>query len=127
MMYQQNAYLLLFAATLQIGYLISSSLHVQAQARNKTWRIWVFGCAVEAIGILVLSHQFYHLPANLNPEGPLFEVGFGFCLLGAMNLFYLFDDLKGLPKKPTLIKFFLFLLAGNIMVGSVDSFLEILC
>jgi signal transduction histidine kinase len=123
-MYQQNANLLLFAATLQIGYLISSSLHVQAQARNKTWMIWIFGCACVTIGILVLSHQFYHLAASLNPEGPLFEVGFGFCLLGAMNLFYLFDDLQGLPKKPTLIKFFLFLLAGNIMVGSVDSFLD---
>ena len=124
MMYQQNAYLLLFAAILQIGYLISSSLHVQAQARNKTWKIWVFGCACVTIGILILCHQFYYLAANLNPEGPLFEVGFGFCLLGVINLYYLLDDLQGLPKKPTLIKFFLFLLAGNIMVGSVDSFLD---
>ena len=121
-MYQQNAYLLLFAAALQIGYLISSSLHLQSQARSTTWKIWVFGCVCLTIGLLVLSHQFYHLSVSLNPEGPLFEVGFGFCLLGAINLFYLFDDLQDLPKKPTLIKFFIFLLAASLTVGSVDSF-----
>jgi len=82
-MYQQNAYLLLFAAALQIGYLISSSLHLHDQARNTTWKIWAFGCAALTIGILVLSHQFYYLAASLNPEGPLFEVGFGFCFVTA--------------------------------------------
>ncbi|MEY4685242.1 MAG: hypothetical protein RLZ25_1701 [Pseudomonadota bacterium] len=82
-MYQQNAYLLLFAAALQIGYLISSSLHLQEQARNTTWKIWAFGCVSLTIGLLVLSLEFYQLAASLNPEGPLFEVGFGFCLLGS--------------------------------------------
>jgi signal transduction histidine kinase len=123
-MYQQNAYLLLFAAALQIGYLISSSLHLQPQARSTTWKIWVFGCVCLTIGLLVLSHQFYHLAASLNPEGPLFEVGFGFCLLGAMNVFYLFDDLQGVSKKSSLLEIFIFLLAGNILVGSVESFLD---
>ena len=123
-MYQQNAYLLLFAAALQIGYLISSSLHLHDQARNTTWKIWAFGCAALTIGILVLSHQFYYLAASLNPEGPLFEVGFGFCFLGAMNLFYLFDDLKGASKKYTLIKIFIFLLLGKMALGSASSFID---
>lgn len=124
MMYQQNAYLLLFAAALQIGYLISSSLHLQEQARNTTWKIWAFGCVSLTIGLLVLSLEFYQLAASLNPEGPLFEVGFGFCLLGAMNVFYLFDDLQGASKKNTLIQIVIFLLAGGIAVNSVDSFLD---
>jgi signal transduction histidine kinase len=124
MMYQQNAYLLIFAAALQIGYLISSSLHLQPQARTTTWKIWVFGCVCLTIGPLLLSHQFYHLPASLNPDGPLFEVGFGFCLLGAMNVFYLFDDLQGVSKKKSLVEIFIFLLVGNLLVGSVGSFID---
>ena len=123
-MYQQNANLLLFAAALQIGYLISSSLHLPSHARSTTWKIWVFGCACLSIGLLMLSHQFYHLSTNLNPDGPFFEVGFGFCLLGAMNVFYLFDDLQGVSKKKSLIEIFIFLFVGNLVLGSGGTFVD---
>lgn len=71
-----------------------------------------------------MSHQFYRLEANLKPEGPLFEVGFGFCITGGMNFVYLFGDLRQTPKKATLARIFAFLTAGGIAVGSFDAFLD---
>lgn len=123
-MYQQNAHLLLFCAALQIGYLFSSSLHLRWIARKPTWRIWAFGCFAQIIGLLILSHQFYHLAEISRPEGLFFEVGFGFCITGGMNFVFLFSDLRGTPKKTTLIQIFAFLAAGGIAVGSVDGFLD---
>ena len=123
-MYQQNAYLLLFAAALQIGSVVSAWPYLQELSKNNERGIWILGSALLSIGFLFLSDAFYGLDAHLKPEGALFEVGFGFSMAAGMCMTFLYDALSNRPKKITWLQVSVFALLATVTVGYFDGFLD---
>ena len=123
-MYQQNAYLLLFAAALQIGSVVSAWPYLQELSKNNERGIWILGSALLSIGFSFLSYAFYGLDAHLKPEGALFEIGFGFSMAAGMCMTFLYDALSNRPKKITWLQVSVFALLATVTVGYFDGFLD---
>lgn len=124
LMYQQNAYLILFAAALQIGSVVSTLLYLEEPTKNNQRALWILGSFLLSIGFLFLSYAFYGLDAQLKPEGTLFEIGFGFAMLAGMSMTFLYDALSNKPIKNTWAQVLTFLLIATAAVGYFDEFLD---
>jgi signal transduction histidine kinase len=123
-MYQQNAYLLLFAAALQIGSVVSAWPYLQELSKSNERGMWILGSTLLSIGFLFLSDAFYGLDVHLKPEGALFEIGFGFCMAAGMCMTFLYDALSNRPKKITWLQVSVFALLATVTVGYFDGFLD---
>lgn len=124
LMYQQNAYLLLFAAALQIGSLVSAWPYLQELTKNNERGMWILGSTLLSIGFLFLSYAFYGLDVHLKPEGALFEIGFGFSMAAGICMTFLYDALSNRPKKITWLQVSVFVLLATVTVGYFDGFLD---
>ena len=123
-MYQQNAYLLLFAAALQLGSVVSAWPYLQELSKSNERGIWILGSTLLSIGFLFLTYAFYGLDAHLKPEGVLFEIGFGFCMAAGICMTFLYDALSNRPKKTTWLQVSVFALLATVTVGYFDGFLD---
>jgi len=123
-MYQQNAYLLFFAAALPIGSVVSAWPYLREHSKDNERGMWILGSTLLSIGFLFLTYAFYGLDAHLKPEGALFEIGFGFCMAAGMCMTFLYDALSNRPKKNTWLQVSVFVLLAMVTVGYFDGFLD---